>query len=106
MKAITGQKWIGMLFFLLSSPVWASAVDGRPSISFKHYYLGAAGLMTDTVPQPVKTADKGEAKPVETVIKAVPKVRKQAIPVPVIPTVKPVKIIKPKIVKPVLKILR
>jgi hypothetical protein len=106
MKILRGHQWTLAVFFLLSIPAWVRAGNGKPAINFKHCYPRGTTAVADTVPQPIKTADKAEAKPAETVIKVVPKVRKQAIPVPVIPTVKPVKIIKPKIVRPVLKILR
>lgn len=67
-------------------------------------------IITDTLPSPVKPAEAASAKPVTekpvaTVIKEVPKARKVAVPKPVTVKVKPVKIIKPTIIKPVLKVL-
>lgn len=58
----------------------------------------------DTIPPAVKTVDPTSAKPAGDMIKTVPKVRKQQLPVPVNIKVKPVKIAKPKVIKPKLKI--
>ena len=59
---------------------------------------------TDTIPPAVKTVDPTSAKPADEMIKTVPKVRKQQLPVPVNIKVKPVKVTQPKVIKPKLKI--
>ena len=58
----------------------------------------------DTIPPAVKTVDPTPAKPADDMIKTVPKVRKQQMPVPVKIKVKPVKTTQPKVIKPKLKI--
>ena len=58
----------------------------------------------DTIPPAVKTVDPTSAKPADDMIKTVPKVRKQQMPVPVKIKVKPVKTTQPKVIKPKLKI--
>ena len=63
-----------------------------------------AKTISDTIPPAVKTVDPTSAKPAGDMIKTVPKVRKQQLPVPVNIKVKPVKIAKPKVIKPKLKI--
>ena len=73
-------------------------------------FVYRAGLLADTIPAAVKPAEATTAKPatdkpVATVIKAVPRARKVTVPKPVTIKVKPVKVIKPKIIKPVLKVL-
>jgi hypothetical protein len=59
---------------------------------------------TDSLPPKTKNGDNANDKPVEKIIKAVPKARKQAVPIPVVVPVNPIKIVKPKIVKPVIKV--
>lgn len=65
---------------------------------------------SDTIPAPAKSPEAATVKPdaekaVVTVIKEVPKARKVPVPRQVTSKVKPVKVIKPKIVKPVIRIL-
>lgn len=60
--------------------------------------------VADTVPAS-RPAENTPAKPVEEIIKEVPKARKQTVPVPVVVQVKPIPVIKPKIIKPVIKVL-
>lgn len=90
----------------------ASAKTGeeRPG----HIFTMETGLLipmqSDTLPPPVKppeavTVKPGEEKVVVTVIKEVPKARKVSVPRQVTSKVKPVKAIKPKIIKPVVRIL-
>jgi len=96
------------LIFLLIIPILTRANDGKPVL---HYTMiisfSAPSLQFDTT-RKVKTPEIANNKPVDDVIKddiikVVPKARKQAIPIPV--KLKPVKIIKPKIIRPVIKIL-
>lgn len=66
------------------------ADEGKPVRKAIFDYAGAAPLLTDSVPETVKE---------------VPKSRKQQVPVPVSIQVKPIQVIKPKIIKPVIKAL-
>lgn len=98
--------------FLLLCSVRASAAAKETNMINSHCqeYSGYLLAVPDTIPapahQPVASPAKPTAeKPVAAVIKAVPKARRVVAPKPVQVKVKPVKVIKPKIVKPVLKVL-
>lgn len=90
-------------FVFISLPGWLLADTGEPFCHFKFTNLVAS----DTIPPPsqvkstVVTNDQatGEVK----TIKVVPKARRQPVPVPVTIEVNPVKIIKPTIIKPIIK---
>ena len=105
MKSIMGFKCFIGIFFLVNTWYRASACDGKPVVHFNTGHLVVSHVQTDTLPPKVKAVEKAEVKPVEEVIKVVPKVRKQVVPVPVTLPMKPQVIIKPKIIKPVIKIL-
>ena len=107
--AIIGKCLIGILV-LISSPQWimARAVHPAKQITSETAIIS---LQTDTLPPSKKiTEAPGDKpvpndKPVAKVIKVVPKARRQTVPVPVDIKIKPVKIIKPKIIKPVIRVL-
>ena len=92
----------------------AKAADGKPCAGIKINYVQINQVIADTTAPAKdnkasegktgeqKEENKTEEKPVE-VVKVIPNARRQPIPVPVKVNVKPVKIIKPKIIKPVLK---
>jgi hypothetical protein len=106
MKAVKGFKCFIGLFFLINSSQRASACDGKPVLHLNNMnYISTTHLQTDTLPPKVSGPDKADNKPVEAIIKVVPKARKQVVPIPVSIPVKPPVIIKPKIIKPVIKIL-
>lgn len=100
-----GKALIG-LALMISLPQLTRASDGKP-----HLHLSMATVKIymagDTlVPKPVPE-QKSNSKPVESIIKEVPKARRQAVPVAInvkVP-VKPIITIKPKIIKPVIRIL-
>ena len=105
MKSKMGFKCFICLFFLVNTWYRASGCDGKPVVHFNTGHLVVSHVQTDTLPPKVKAVEKAEAKPVEEVIKVVPKVRKQVVPIPVSLPVKPPVMIKPKIIKPVIRIL-
>ncbi len=81
-------------------------IIGIPVIALPMDTLPAATKPVETTAgNPVTAAKPIVEKPVATVIKAVPKARKVSVPRQVTVKVKPVKVVKPKIVKPVLKVL-
>lgn len=86
-------------------PAFAEASDGKTRLTFNFKHSVKVGMHLDTVPQPIKPVETNKEKPVPVVIKALPAPRRQAIPVPVKVKVVPVKVIKPKIVKPIIKLL-
>ena len=107
--AIIGKCLIGILV-LISSPQWIMARAVHPAKQITSE-TAVISLQTDTVPAPKKITEvPGDKpvpndKPVANVIKVVPKARRQTVPVPVDIKIKPVKIIKPKIIKPVIRVL-
>ncbi len=108
-KRIITQLVSGLLL-LCSVQAVAGVKKTGPALAHCHEEMSVVQTLTDTIPapaqQPVASPAKPVAeKPVTAVIKAVPKARRVAAPKPVQVKVKPVKIIKPKIVKPVLKVL-
>ena len=104
-----GKCLIGMLV-LISTPQWIMAKAVHPAKQITSE-TAVISLQTDTVPPSKKIteapADKPvpNDKPVAKVIKVVPKARRQAVPVPINVKIKPVKIIKPQIIKPVIRVL-
>lgn len=105
--AIIRKNFIGM-FFMISIPNWALAIEGQPLCNIVANHITINRNQSDTIPPPKKSTPANlvaNDKPVRKIIKVVPKARRQPIPIPVKVKVKPVKIIKPKIIKPVIKIL-
>ena len=102
-----GKYFIALFSIIISNAAWAGS--GKPvndcavknSVAFRH--------LMDTVPSSIKPGtvkNEPAEKAVATTIKKVPKVRRQSIPqaVPVQVRVQPIKVIKPKLLKPVIKI--
>ena len=102
MKAIKMLKCFTGLFFVMIIPMLNKANDGKPVL---RNTIIISSLQPDTIPPKVKSADIADNKPAEDIIKVVPKARKQAIPIPVKVQVKPLKVIKPKIIKPIIRVL-
>jgi hypothetical protein len=108
--AIILKGFIGM-FFMISIPQWALAIDGKPVGNILFNHTAISQMQSDTIPPPKKNMENNnqpgenvDKKPVAGVIKVVPKARRQSVPIPVNVKVKPVKIITP-IIKPVIRIL-
>ncbi|MEO6355444.1 MAG: hypothetical protein ABIU77_20870 [Ferruginibacter sp.] len=83
---------------LMIFPELTKAGDGKPMVPF----IIISNIQTDTIPPKAIVPDNPADKPLEEVIKEVPKARKQSVPVPVVKVI-PVKIIRPKVIKPVIK---
>lgn len=93
------------MVILLNAPQLVNGENGKPKLHISNCLAGMPANHTDTLPASVKSSDNAvAAKPAEEIIKAVPKARKQAVPIPVVVPVQPIKIVKPKIVKPVIKL--
>jgi hypothetical protein len=99
------------IFLLCHLSFFAKASEGIPTCILNRERVAfIRKMLPDTIPAPVKTVEAPATKPVAekpvaSVIKAVPKARRVAVPKPVTVKLTPVKIIKPKIIKPVLKVL-
>ncbi len=99
-----------LLFFMAGTSFFCHADDGHPK-NFPHVvsYTELIPLLNDTIPAANKipeTKTTADNSSTVTTIKEVPKAKKQLAPlaVPVQVKVKPIKIIKPKIIKPAIKI--
>jgi len=88
MKTASCYKYFFCLLFLVAGTQAVHAKEGKPVRKAIFDYTAVAPLLTDSVPGTVKE---------------VPKSRKQQVPVPVSIQVKPIQVIKPKIIKPVIK---
>jgi hypothetical protein len=103
----TTRLLICVLFFIgLTSIVYAN--EGQPKVHVpKNGWKLLLCLPNDTLPE-VKSIPrvKTDSSTAKTIIKEVPKSKKKFAPVavPVSVTVKPLKIVTPKIIKPVIKI--
>lgn len=117
-------KWT-ILVFLTGAALNAHANDGSPSKPTPVVHFLPAAIpdtvpnATSTVPAKEKTtgevlqqvpaaatATQTQAKVADETVKQVPKSKKQAAPVPVTAVqVKPIRVITPKVVKPVIKVL-
>lgn len=107
MKHTNLLKGLIIIFGIIVTPRFVFAGNGKPCTALKINYAAINHIIADTtLPEPgEKPAPKKEEvvdKTVE-VVKVIPKARRQPIPVPVKVNVQPVKIIKPKIIKPVVK---
>jgi hypothetical protein len=91
--------------FFITGPLVMFAADAKPQ---PHFYLNAGiiRLINDTLPDIKKPVPENADKKQEDIIKEVPKARKQVKPIAIQTTtaIKPIKIIKPKIIKPSIKI--
>lgn len=95
-----------VVFFITVSPAIAEASGGKPGMGINLKPALKLQMQRDTVPPvPVKKVDTENEKPAPVVIKALPAPRKQAIPVPVKVKTVPVKVIKPKVLKPIINLL-
>ena len=107
MKRTVTLNLLATLFFVVSVPHFLLAADGKPSTRINLQYAAINQVVADTTfpAQDQKTPEKKDAKTDEKnpVVKVIPSARRQPIPVPVKVKVQPVKIIKPKIIKPVVK---
>ena len=109
MKGRLILKGLVIILCIITAPKWTMAEGGKPLPCLKMDYSVLAPMMADTtLPQTQKNSgDKKEEKtegqaPVQ-VVKVIPHARRQPIPVPVKVNVQPVKIIKPKIISPVVR---
>jgi hypothetical protein len=87
----------------------ASLADkGKPMfVSILKKDVETVGSICDSLPQNKTVQENSAENKQPAVIKEVPKSKKQAVPIRVTPTVqtiKPIKVIKPKIIKPIIKI--
>lgn len=102
-KSIVRFVLISCLF--ITGPLVMFAGDAKPQ---PHFYLNTNIIrsINDTLPDIKKTIPENTDKKPEDIIKEVPKARKQVKPIAIQTTtvIRPVKIIKPKIIKPSIKI--
>ena len=106
---ITFKTWI-IVIVLFILPGLALASEGTPTFHLKTIRFKRA-IADTTLPSAAqdqketkeKKEDESQNKTGAQVVKVIPKARKQPIPVPVKVNVHVIKVIKPKIIKPVIK---
>jgi hypothetical protein len=106
MKRTSIVKQLISLFCIITIPLWTLA-EGKPVEHFA-FNLGAlSSMQSDSIPPSKNTAQTPDNKPLPDadIIKVVPKARRQRVPVAVKVKIKPVKVIKPKIIRPIIKVL-
>jgi hypothetical protein len=94
-------KRLVVFFLIISLPQFVIASEEIP---LKHFRSVLQNKISDTTLPGKKGTEKIDEKPGNNIIKVVPKARRQPIPLPMV-KVNPVKIIKPKIIRPVIKVL-
>ncbi len=110
---LTNLTAIGLFCIL---PFFAKANHIKNICALRNERVVSLAMPVDTIPAAAKQAEAATAnpakagkpiteKPVATVIKEVPRARKVAVPRQVTIKVKPVKVVKPKLIKPVVKVL-
>lgn len=109
MKGRIILKGMTILFCMITASKWTMAKGGKPLPCIKIDYGVIIRMISDTtLPQKSKKPDdkkeeKTEGQTPVQVVKVIPQARRQPIPVPVKVNVQPVKIIKPRIIRPVVK---
>lgn len=90
---------------LVNLPLSSRASNEKPFRHLPAIYPVVLINFSDSIPSTKKSGTATDDNSANDVIKTVPKARKQAIPIPVGVQVKPIILIKPKIIKPIIKIL-
>jgi hypothetical protein len=90
----------GILFFFSGSS-WCYGNDGGHAVRLNFINAKVILLASDTIPL-VKKIPESKTDSASSTVKAVPKARKQSAPIAI--AVQPIKVIRPKIIKPVIKI--
>lgn len=94
-----------VIFIITAIPVCVLASDGKPICNIKFSQMIISTIKMDTLPSTKKNTENTNDKPASDIIKEVPKARRQPVPIPVNVKIRPIKIIKPKIIKPLIKVL-
>ena len=105
MKGFKISKNIIGIVLVLTFPMNSKACDNNTTVVVSLRVASTFMQYLDTIPTKVVSVENTINKPTESIIKEVPKARNQPIPVPINIKVNPIKIIKPKIIKPIIKIL-
>ena len=105
MKGFKNSKSIIGIVLVLTFPICSKACDYNTTPFANLTATNTFMQYLDTIPVKVASPENTINKPTESIIKEVPKARNQPIPIPVNIKVNPIKIIKPKIIKPIIKIL-
>ena len=72
---------------------------------FSTKYVVRIFHLTDTIPSKDKSSDNNANGQQAEVIKVLPRARKQPIPIPVNLQIKPIILIRPKIIKPIIRVI-
>lgn len=105
MKGRAAYRFLWVLILFTAGPLKGLANHGKP---FHQFCIDGsfARSLSDSIPANKKDSKQNENQDPASTVKEVPKARKQIKPmaVPATTTIKPVQIIKPKIIKPVVRI--
>ena len=104
MKLVMSRKGFSLFILMLGLSHQGKANDGKPVVHLAIATLHMSMTGDTSVPRKIPT-ESMTTKPADDIIKTVPKVRRQAVPIPVNVQIKPPVIITPKIIKPVIRIL-
>jgi hypothetical protein len=114
MKRIIIIQIVAVVFLFCCLPFFTKAGHGKRICYHRDAQEFGVVVLADTIPAAARPTEAGKpapavapiaGKPVAGVIKEVPKARKVTVPRQVTVKVQPVKVIKPKITRPVLKVL-
>ena len=105
MKPIKFSSFFITIASLFLLTLKTKAGDGRPIRNLRSIYPIILSSQKDTLPSSKKTGSEPGETASDEVIKVVPKARRQSIPIPIGVQVKPIILIKPKIIKPIIRIL-
>ena len=103
MKGTIILKGLVAGFLLISLPQWLLADTGGPVCHFKFTNLSVSDSIPPSSQVKSTMVTNNQSNEEVKTIKVVPKARRQPVPVPITIEVKPIKIIKPKIIKPIIK---
>jgi len=102
------QFFLAMLLLFAFNPLLSRANTGKPHAHPGFVYSPVFRSGLDTLPLVKKIMEEKSDTSKAEVIKEVPKSRKQERPIPIngVPAIVPIKIIPPKIIKPVIRVLK
>jgi hypothetical protein len=103
MKGSICMKGLAGIIFLINFPHWAFGVTGKPEQNIIYDKALFNPIQSDSFPPKNNASPKSDDKINVEQIKVVPKARNLPAPIPISVKVKPVIIIKPKIIKPIVK---
>ena len=103
MKGVIFMKGLVGIIFLINFPHWAFGFTRKPEQNIIYDKALFNPIQPDSLPPKNNASPKSDDKINVEQIKVVPKARNLPAPIPISVKVKTVKIIKPNIIKPIIK---